>query len=136
MGARVGAMLLLSAALLVAPAPAQEANFDCANATAEQEMNRCAGLDYEAADRELNKVWSVAIGSMRGLDAGQPEGAAGAAEALLAAQRAWLTFRDHQSLAEGFEAHLGSLEPFIVSTCLGRVTRARTEELKALSRAY
>lgn len=53
-------------------------------------------------------------------------------ETLLAAQRAWLTYRDQHCLNESFEARGGSLSPFLHSTCLIALTKARIGQLKEL----
>ena len=49
----------------------------------------------------------------------------GADKALLAAQRAWIAYRDSQCELAGFEARGGSMEPMLVSGCLADLTRKR-----------
>jgi uncharacterized protein YecT (DUF1311 family) len=128
--ARHGIVLLMS--LLVAkPAAAQEA--DCANAETQADMNACAGLEYEAADRELNAVWKDAIADAKALDEDLKttggDGRPGHEETLRTAQRAWIGYRDANCDFEGFEARGGSMEPMLASLCLARLTRLRTKEL-------
>ena len=64
------------------------------------------------------------------LDADIDEHLEGAEEAVLAAQRGWIAYRDGQCEVTGFEAQSGSMEPMLVSGCLADLTRKRTKELK------
>jgi uncharacterized protein YecT (DUF1311 family) len=105
-------------------------DIDCANATAQQEMNICAERDFEAADAALNTVWKDARAAAQDADAEQPDDLKGADEALLAAQRGWLAYREAQCKLGGFEARGGSMEPMLVSSCMADLTRKRIEELK------
>ena len=105
-------------------------NVDCANTMAQTEMNICAERDFEAADAELNAVWKAARAAAKADDAEQPDDLKGADEALVAAQRGWLAYRDGQCKLDGFEARGGSMEPQLVSGCMADLTRRRTEELK------
>jgi uncharacterized protein YecT (DUF1311 family) len=105
-------VLVLVFGVLVGPAFADDAP-DCNNQKDQTTMTQCAGLDYEAADKELNA---------------DPEFSA----AVLKAQRAWIAYRDGQCEVAGFEARGGSMEPMIVGLCLAEMTRARTKELQRL----
>lgn len=88
----------------------------------QQGMNYCAGEIYRKVDRQLNDVWKYAY---RG-----SKGSSGETPPLLAAQRAWIGYRDSQCEAESASFEGGSIQPFIRLTCLGRITRNRTEELR------
>lgn len=126
---------LLIAALCLGPCAvqAQDAPPGCENATTQMEMTACAEQDWIAADAELNAAWAPAMARMRALDEGQPETLKGAAEALRAAQRAWVGYRDLACTAEGYQYHGGSMEPMVIYSCRARLTEQRTEELKALA---
>ena len=119
-------VLVLAAA---SPVAAQD-EIDCENAMAQQDMNACAAKDYEAADAELNAVWKEARGGAKDLDAEFSQELKGAEDALVAAQRGWIAYRDGQCDLAGFEARGGSMEPMLVSGCLADLTRKRTKELK------
>jgi uncharacterized protein YecT (DUF1311 family) len=119
-------LLALAAA---APAAAQD-DIDCKNPMAQQDMNFCAEKDFEAADAELNAAWKDARKTARDLDDELMDELKGADKALLAAQRAWIAYRDRQCELEGFEARGGSMEPMLVSGCMAELTRARTKQLK------
>jgi len=99
------------------------------------DMNICAGQDFVEADAELNAQWSITAASMRRRDADttySDDGRAPYFEVLLAAQRAWLTFRDAHCISEGYEARGGSMEPMLVAGCRAALTRERTQQLRDL----
>jgi uncharacterized protein YecT (DUF1311 family) len=121
---------LLALPLLLMARPAFGQEVDCNNQLAQQDMNFCAEKDFEAADAELNAVWKEARQVAKDLDAELSEDLKGADKALLAAQRAWIGYRDGQCELAGFEARGGSMEPMLVSGCKATLTQARTKELK------
>ena len=90
---------------------------DCDNAQVQAEMNICAYRDFEAADKELNAQYKKTRAAMVEMDAMYEPEQRGAEKALLKAQRAWIEYRDGHCEAYGFEAHLGSMEPMLVSGC-------------------
>lgn len=106
---------------------------DCDNAQVQAEMNICAYRDFEAADKELNAQYKKTRAAMVEMDAMYEPEQRGAEKALLKAQRAWIEYRDGHCEAYGFEAHLGSMEPMLISGCQAELTRTRTRELKALA---
>lgn len=106
------------------------AQVDCDNATNQQQMNLCEAEAYKAADAELNATWTEARAAAKQLDAELPEDQQGAADALLAAQRAWITYRDKVCELAGFGARGGTMEPMLVSGCLRELTKTRTKELR------
>ena len=126
--------LLVTAAFSASPAGAQEV--DCTDPQDQFSMNTCAHRDWEDADRELNAVWPIIRNRLRESDSFQPEELKGGEKALLKSQRAWIDYRDGTCEAEGFQARGGTLEPLIVSSCLARLTRARTKELQEIAPQY
>ena len=108
---------------------------DCAEPMTQQAMNYCAALEFDEADAALNAQWRETAAEMRRLDAASTpdDGRPGYFEQLLAAQRAWLSYRDAHCASEGYYARGGSLEPLLVATCKTQVTRARTQQLHELS---
>ena len=123
------AFLTLPLLLLAGPLPAQPAP-DCGNAITQLDLNLCAAAEYDAADRDLNRVWKQARAKAKELDAGLEGRLKGAEEALLAAQRGWIAYRDGHCTLAGFDARGGSMEPMLVSGCLAATTRLRTRELQ------
>ncbi len=130
-------MMLMSLMLLAAAA--QEPEVDCDNPQYQVEMNFCAGRDYAAADTELNAQWKLTVAALKARDKdidrsydSQPTHY----DTLLAAQRAWLTYRDQHCLSESFAARGGSMAPMLHRGCMARLTKERTEQLKALVEEY
>lgn len=92
-------------------------------------MTRCAGLDFERADRELNAIWPEIRQEAQESDESTGNGH-DYRDALMASQRAWLAYRDAECTWQGFAAHGGSMEPMLVNACLARLTEERIKALK------
>ena len=120
-------------ALLLQAAPATP-QVDCDNAMTQAAMNLCAGRDFQAADRALNRQWTKTAAEMRRRDKAmtRDDGRPGYFDALLDAQRKWLAYRDAHCRAEGYMARGGSMEPMLVGTCKADLTRKRTAQLRDL----
>lgn len=127
------ALLLIGATM---PASAQqETPLDCANAVTQMDMNQCAYLEHQAADKILNRVYKQAMADARQQDVDALEmgpNMVGAVNALKKAQRAWIDYRDGTCKGMGFKARGGSLEPLLVESCLKDMTETRTKELREL----
>ncbi len=123
-------LLTLSAASL---GLASGARADCDSANTQMEINTCLDRERERADNRLNETYANAIAAMRGLDAALPVGDRGAEDALRAAQRAWIAFRDSACEAESFLMRGGSGESMVILSCLGRLTEARIADLEILA---
>jgi uncharacterized protein YecT (DUF1311 family) len=105
----------------------------CDDPQHQADMNACAAIDFEAADAELNAVWSDVIAGAREMDAEIDRAfdqAPTSEEVLREAQRAWIIFRDAQCTYEGHEARGGSMEAMIYNGCRARLTRERTAQLR------
>jgi uncharacterized protein YecT (DUF1311 family) len=128
-------MMFLLPILAAAAAPA----LDCENAFAQQEMNRCAAIEFEQADKELNRQWKITAAVMKKRDADYGDafndGRPGYFQTLLDSQRAWLQYRDRQCANEGYLFRGGTMEPLMVGTCKTRLTKLRSEELHELESA-
>lgn len=128
-----GFLSLILFATLVAttpPAVAQDAN--CTDPQSTLEMKICASRNLEAADFDLNTNYQKARASMREMDKMLEGNLAGAEIALRDAQRLWIKYRDAACDAEGFTVRGGTLEGLIITTCLERLTRQRSRELRLL----
>jgi uncharacterized protein YecT (DUF1311 family) len=123
---------LLALVLLMATADHAAAHDapDCANQMDQSTMTRCAGIDFEKADEELNRIWPSLKEDAQDADAEASEGNGGFLDALMASQRAWLAYRDAECVLQGFEARGGSMEPMLVNACLAAMTTARIKELQ------
>lgn len=130
---------MILASLLLLAAAAQDPDVDCENPQYQVEMNLCAGKDYDAADAALNAQYKQTVAALKARDKdidrsydSQPTHY----DTLLAAQRAWITYRDQQCLSESFAARGGTMAPMLHSGCMARLTRERTAELKELIEEY
>lgn len=113
----IAAAFLLFAAL---PAAAQQ---DCPDES-QAGLNQCAGDAYKKADAALNAAYKQVMARLKDSE--------DAAKSLVAAQRAWIGYRDAECdfMSSGVEG--GSARPMIVAQCLEQETTRRTDDLKAL----
>lgn len=125
-------MLFLAMALT-----ATEPALDCTNQVTQVDMNQCAYIEYKRADEELNRRWKLALAAAktadREIDSQTRKGRKGYVESLMAAQRAWLVFRDNHCVLNSYNAIGGSMEPMLYSFCLSNLTKTRTEQLKEIA---
>ena len=106
---------------------------NCDTTTAQQEMNRCADLEFQAVDAELNDAYADAVAYARELD---DAGAGGVEDRLRIAQRAWVAYRDAACDADAFLFDGGSMMPLIYSSCLSRLTELRRADLITFASQY
>lgn len=110
-------------------------NIDCKNAETQADMNSCAAMDYEKADKQLNVVYKEALKSQADLDKQSAEinpDYVGAVQALKKAQRAWIDYRDGQCEGVGYQAVGGSMQPMLINGCEADLTNKRIKELQDL----
>jgi uncharacterized protein YecT (DUF1311 family) len=89
-------------------------------AQSQQEMNQTAEADFEKADAKLNSVYKKLLAKQ------DEEGR----KKLIAAERAWVAYRDAEADFEAdAAARGGSMEPMIYSGTAKRLTDARIKEL-------
>jgi uncharacterized protein YecT (DUF1311 family) len=130
---------MIIASLLLMTALAADPEVDCENPMAQPELNACAYQEYERADAALNAQWKRTAAKMKEQDRGFDrtyDKRPGYYDTLLAAQRAWLAYRDQHCATEGYAMRGGSAEPMVISGCMANLTEARTEQLKALIEEY
>ena len=130
---------MILSALFALAAAAQEPEIDCDNAMAQFELNACAYREFERADAAMNAQWKVTAARMKAIDADfdrTQDNRPGYFDTLLAAQRAWLTYRDKHCAGEGYTRRGGSAEPMMISGCQTQLTDARTKQLKELIEEY
>ena len=130
---------MILATLMALAAAAQEPEVDCDNAMAQFELNACAYKEYERADAAMNAQWKVTAARMKEIDADfdrSQDNRPGYFDTLLAAQRAWLTYRDQHCASEGYTMRGGPAEPMMISGCQTQLTEARTKQLKELIEEY
>lgn len=112
------------------------ASAGCGDRPNQTAMTICQRAAAERADAQMNRAWAQVYQAMRRADRSDPpaarRSATGYAAALLASQRAWLTFRDAQCRIESYEGRGGTMQPFAENQCLADVTVARTRQLHAM----
>ena len=127
----------VSFALFIIASPhtvtAQNDGLDCSNPQNQSTMNRCAFLDFEAADAELNAIWPAARKANATFAEYLPDNLKADEKALLEAQRAWITFRDAHCASIALPNIGGTIYPLIYNSCRADVTRQRTEQLRELA---
>ena len=118
------------ATVLLTPA-LHASELDCDAAQTQTEMTSCAQESFQEADAELNREWKSLRDRLR--QAEEDLGYKGWFDTALEAQRGWLTYRDNQCAAEGFETGGGTIQPMQIAYCKSRLTRARVRELRELN---
>lgn len=113
------ACLIAAMALLVIPA-AHAA--DCGNASTQMDLNACAAAAFKADDAVLNQLYRQIKARLSGNGTAQKQ--------LLAAQRAWIAYRDAECsfAASGVEG--GSAYPMVVTGCRDELTKRRIKDFK------
>lgn len=94
--------------------------FNCNNPQTQTEMNACAGLAYQQAEKKLNQVYQQLL----------PQLSSSRRQKLISAQQAWIKFRDSSCAFERSEVEGGTMAPLIYSSCLADVTEQRTQRLQ------
>lgn len=99
---------------------------DCDKAPDQTSMNACMGKTYAQADDELNLLYQQIIGRLKG-DTDSAE----TRTALVAAQRAWIAFRDAECAFVGTRTTGGTINPTIIASCRTDITNKRIGDFKA-----
>ena len=95
---------------------------DCNNTKTQMEMNQCSYLDYQKADKALNKFYNQYRATLTS------EGK----EQLKKAQLAWVKFRDLDCQYEADLYKGGSIVPLILNGCYTVKTEQRIKDVKQL----
>ncbi|MBD2343541.1 lysozyme inhibitor LprI family protein [Anabaena subtropica] len=95
-------------------------NINCNNAQTQLEINRCSQLSYQNADKKLNQVYKRLLPKLQ-----RPR-----QQKLIAAQQAWIKFRDSSCEFESSAYEGGSIAPSVYLSCLEKVTKQRTQQLQ------
>lgn len=128
-------LIISVAALLLMQSGEAPAPLACAGPITQSEMTACAAQDWQEADAELNRQWQNTAAMMRQRDAiydHSHDRRPGYFDQLLAAQNAWLAYRDAHCVSEGYIARGGSLEPMLVAQCKAALTRERIHQLQSI----
>lgn len=115
--------LTVSLLLLGLSFPPAHADACMDKATAQADITQCAGKAFRASDVELNKSFQQLQRRFSDDDATKKR--------LVAAQRAWLAFRDAECAFSASGVQGGSAYPMIYGLCLDGLTQKRVEAIKA-----
>jgi uncharacterized protein YecT (DUF1311 family) len=96
---------------------------DCASAKDQMTSDKCANNEFVAADKKLNATFQE-IKKRLGDDADTTK-------LLVAAQRAWILFRDAECTFQSSASAGGSIYPMVLTECKAELTRKRTNDLKS-----
>lgn len=106
------------------------ASVDCTDPQMQMEITACAQRDWQEQDDRLNAEYKQAMARAKDFDDGLYGPNDGAAAALKAAQKAWVTYRDRSCEAETFPLKGGTAEGEALFTCLSALTATRADELE------
>jgi uncharacterized protein YecT (DUF1311 family) len=112
-----------------APVSAQQT--DCSNASSTVEINACEDKNYQAADAALNEAYEAALKYARSRQLEKPYDAKSFEDALVKAERAWVSFRDADCkdvMAQKWSGGTGTTSAILA--CMTAKTLQRTKELK------
>ncbi|RDK02164.1 hypothetical protein DLM46_14620 [Paraburkholderia lacunae] len=110
---------ILAVTCLWMSSAAHAENMDCKNASDQLSLNRCADIEYQAADQKLNDIYSKLLKKVS--PHGKPR--------LQKAERAWVAYRDVQCDFLASSPSPYSAQPMIHAYCLSRLTQAQTKLL-------
>ena len=113
---------ILMLILTVSPRPAFAGSEQkpCEDAATQLEMNNCAEQDANASDKALNEVYRSVLNKLGPEDK----------NALKSTQRGWIMYRDDDCAAETALYAGGSIAPLIRFSCLAKLTKERTAEIR------
>jgi len=121
--------IALAICLITCAANARAADACLSRAETQRDLNRCASLSYDEADKALNDLYKRIIKDY----ADDPR----FIEKLRASQRAWLKFRDAEMDAlfphKDDTGYYGSVLPMCQSSWLATLTRQRIDQLRKWS---
>src|SRR5262249_28129077 len=90
------------------------------------EMNACAYEAFQKSDAELNALYQQVLKRLKN--------DTHARKRFVAAQRAWIAFRDAECTFVASPSTGGSVYPMVLSFCRDRLTNARVNDLKSYLR--
>ncbi|MGJ5627769.1 lysozyme inhibitor LprI family protein [Nostoc sp. CALU 1950] len=93
---------------------------NCNNPQTQTAINECTKLSYQNSDKKLNQAYQKLLSTLE-----KPR-----KQKLIAAQLAWIKFRDTNCEFERSRYEGGSIAPTIYFGCLENTTKLRTQELQ------
>ncbi|MCZ2207950.1 lysozyme inhibitor LprI family protein [Cylindrospermopsis raciborskii] len=115
-------LLLGNSALLIGTGTSAIAQFsDCQKAVTQAQLNQCAAINAKTADQKLNDAYNKVLAIYKGKRQ---------AKLLVAAEEAWIKYRDASCAFSRSRVEGGSIMPMVYLNCLERLTKERTQELE------
>lgn len=96
----------------------------CSNPQTQTQINTCAGIDYENAERRMNQVYQQLL----------PQLPVARRQRLVASQQAWLRFRENSCEFQRSEVAGGTMAPTVYNSCMAEMAKQRTQQLEAYMR--
>lgn len=93
---------------------------NCNNPQTQSAINECTKLSYQNVDKKLNQVYQQLLPTLE----------SSRKQKLIAAQLAWIKFRDTNCEFERSRYEGGSIAPTIYFGCLRNTTKLRTQQLQ------
>jgi uncharacterized protein YecT (DUF1311 family) len=106
------------------------AALDCDRVMTTPDINECARLDFEKADKELNAAYKIVINSLSKSEPGSTQ-YRDTKNSLIAAQRLWISFRDKDCNAVFNYWRDGTIRTGLYLACKTDHTKLRTKQLQA-----
>ena len=104
----------------------------CDALTSNVEIGQCTAEAYKKADRELNDIWPKVLAAIDGQKEAMPPDALQTWKAnVIAAQKAWVTFKENDCGAVEYEWWGGSGASIAETACLYGHTADRVADLKS-----
>ena len=118
----------LCALLCVMPACANDVTVDCANASSTLEINHCAKLELDEAERELNQAYQKLVKQLSQPDT-ETDNYTELRQSLKDAQRAWIKFRELDCDTQFLLYGSGTIRTVAYLGCMRERAEQRTKEL-------
>lgn len=124
-------MICALAVLWLLAAPRAALAVDCnSDALTTADMRECVHAEYDLADKELNAAYKKAMAAVKA--SATPE----FKDKLVAAQRAWIEFRDKDCAFDAALFEGGTMYGILYTACLTDRTNTRTRELLGYADAW
>lgn len=102
---------------------------DCGKAITTPDINQCASMEQKKVEANLNRVYQRVLKSLDGKDA--PQSGAAVRSSFIAAQRAWIKFREADCDAVYQKYADGSIRTVMHIGCMQNHAERRIKDLEA-----
>ncbi len=132
MSSRFAVAFAAAACLATAATPGRSEEVDCGELVSNVEMTECQHRHYEVVDKELNRVYGLALASIAKQEHLTATQRSDWEDAFRRAQRSWVAFKEVDcGEMIGWEWYEGSGMALESWTCLVERTEQRTKEIQS-----